>query len=209
MIDKDTKIKIEGIPEGYTEISNSPKTATFYPKDQWNKKDFQYSVNAPSIGMKSELIDGQWYWVCGCPDCAGVEKNFHTRYFICDDHNVCVSCKTKSKDLPEGVTRWGTSTGFRCSTCQDRINYNQKIEALEIFESEEHDNYDFLSENEIKCPHCGTLQSSDDRHESEKEIECETCNGLFDLEVEYSASYSTSINGDRVTLKSALKEKKA
>lgn len=204
MIDKDVKIKIEGIPEGYTERTHSGSNSVFYPKDKWNKSESEHTIPAPVKGMKSELIDGEWFWVCGCPSCLGVKEEKYP-YWVCETHDVCVDCGATRKEIKE--VPWGIcGVGFRCKPCQSKKDYRTKVEALEKFEKEEHSDYDFWHEYEIKCPHCGTIQSSDDRHESEKEIECETCEGLFDLEVEYSVSYSTSINGERVTLESILKE---
>lgn len=208
MIDKDTKILIKGIPEGYNERTHSGASSIFYPKGKWNKKEFEFQVSAPKKGMKSEFIDGAWYWVCGCPVCLGVEHNVHTGYFICEEHNVCVSCGVKSKDLPKGVTRLGAIPGFRCSTCQDKIDYKRKIEVLEKFESEEHDDWDFMYNDKMLCPHCGSEQDVTDTYESTDEIECSVCGGYYDVEIEYTPSYSTKINGDRVTSDSINKEYK-
>ncbi len=204
MMDKNTKIKIEGIPKGYTERTHSGSSSIFYPKGKWNKSEFEHKIKAPEKGLKSELIDGEWYWVCGCPPCLGIHSEKYA-YHVCEKHDICIDCGKTRKEITE--IPWGISgVGFRCRPCQNKLNKRIKIEALQKFESEEHDDFDFCYEDQIICPHCGTIQSPDDRYESQKEIECETCNGCFDLEVEYSASYSTSINGERVTLESVLKE---
>lgn len=55
-----------------------------------------------------------------------------------------------------------------------------------------HSEDDCCYTSSIICPYCATEQSSDDIHESKTGLECDTCGGEFDLEVEWSASYTTT-----------------
>jgi len=201
-MDKDTKIKIEGIPEGYTERTHSGNFAIFYSRDKWNKREFEHRIEAPERGLKSELIDGEWFWICGCPACMGIkDENFP--YHVCDKHDICTDCGKTRKEITE--TPWVImGVGFRCKPCQDKLDRRIKIDALEKFESEEHDDYDFHFEDEIICPHCGTTQNSDEIYESRDDETCETCGGVYGVDVEHSISYSTAIKGERITLKSVL-----
>jgi hypothetical protein len=200
MIDKNTKIKIDGIPEGYTVRRNSGNFSEFRKQGQNYHDSEEIRIEAPEKGLKSELINGEWFWVCGCSHCLGTEEDWC--YWVCDEHNVCVTCgihRSKLKEAP-----WGHQKGFRCKDCQDRINRENLIEALEKMEEKKYDECDYHAMDEVKCPHCDLEYQ--DIHESTKTT-CYRCGGEFDIEIEYNPSISTSIIGERVTLESIKKIK--
>lgn len=142
--------------------------------------------------MYAELIDGQWYWVNGCAECNGKERDWMT-YIECEEHNRCRSCSTNRKDINGAV--WGSKKGWICSSCYDA---EKSAERKEAFEKLDGDEPDCSYNDEIICPHCGSKISSDDMHESQ-DIECGVCYGKIYLEVEYSLHYSTTIKGERIT----------
>lgn len=207
MIDKNMKIKIDfdGSPKEWNCCHNGSSSVGFRRKSQ-RTFEYEYTFKNPEVGLKCEWLEDGWYWVCGCPVCAGIESNFDTRYFICDDHDNCVTCGINRGDIDH--TPWGVAGGWRCRDCQDKIDYSKKVLALEKYESGSHGELDTCHEDDIICPHCGTVQCSDDVHENSYDEICETCGGSYDLEINYSVSYSTEIKGDRITLESVLKDKK-
>ena len=111
-------------------------------------------VHPTDVAMYAELIDEEWYWVTGCVECKG-EKRDWMSYIECDEHNRCSSCSTNSKDLEEGVSRWGGKEGWTCSTCKEEKDLEIRKEAFGKFNSEDYDEWDFRSNDEIICPHCG------------------------------------------------------
>jgi len=144
--------------------------------------------------MYAELIDGKWYWVSGCTECLGKPRGMS--YIECHTHNRCRSCETNREDITESV--WGGLNGWICKPCYEAERLEIRRQAFEKFNEVKLDEDDFHYMDEIKCPHCGSEISSDDLHESQ-DIECEVCEGEITLEVEYTAYYSTSIKGERVT----------
>lgn len=115
-MNKNTKIKIEGIPEGFTErVHNGSYSDWRKPGQSWH--DSKFSLKAPEQGLKSGLIDGEWFWVCGCSKCFGTEESFC--YWVCDKHNICETCGIHRSKLNEPP--WGTRNGFRCKDCQSII----------------------------------------------------------------------------------------
>jgi hypothetical protein len=148
------------------------------------------------VAMYAELIDNEWYWVTGCSECKGEERGWVT-YIECDRHNICSSCSIPSKNLEEGVKRWGGKKGWTCGTCKDIKDLEIRETAFEKFNEEEHSEWDFTSNDEIICPHCGTELSSDEVYESQ-DMECYVCEGEIEVDVEFALTYSTSVKGKRV-----------
>jgi hypothetical protein len=144
------------------------------------------------VAMYAELIDGEWYWVTGCAECKGEPRNMMS-YVECDKHNVSKVCSIKSKDLPEGVVRWG-GDGWTCGTCKDARDAETRREAFEKLDGEEPDC--FYTDEPI-CPHCGSELGSDDLYESQ-DIECYVCEGNITVEVEFSRSFTTKVKGKRI-----------
>ena len=149
------------------------------------------------VAMYAELIDEEWYWVTGCAECKGEERDWML-YVECDKHNRCCECGTNTKDLAEGVTRWGGKLGWQCSTCKDARDVEIREEAFETFNENEFDEWDYYDTDNIKCPHCGSEIYNDDIYESE-DTECGVCEGEVHIEVNHSVTYTTSIKGKRIT----------
>ena len=126
--------------------------------------------------------------LCGCEPCLGSGKA-HS-YVVCVEHDRCVTCKCTRAQLTE--TPWGTRDGgWRCKPCQGALDAKRKAEALEAAAAKGHSEDDCCYVDNIICPHCATEQSRDDRNESDDGLECDTCGGLFDLEVDWSPRYTT------------------
>jgi len=143
--------------------------------------------------MYAELIDEKWYWVSGCAECNGKERDWMS-YIECEEHNRCRSCGTKRKDIKEDSV-WGGKNGWICNSCHESERSGIRREAFAALDGEEPD-CEYC--DEIICPHCGTTISNDDIHESQ-DLECDVCHGEISLEVDWTASYSTSIKGKRIT----------
>lgn len=194
-MDKHIKILIpEALPQWTDRIHSGAMKAI------WNSQTKHLPIlelSPPRRGLKSELIDGAWYWVVGCEKCLGTSNGF-ADYFVCDEHNVCVDCRTNRSEIEGAV--WGTKGGFRCQPCQTKLEQKLKREALEKVASKDYDEWDYQNNDEIVCPHCGTSHEPDQPSEG-KEI-CGICGGEYELNIEYSVTYSTTVVGERITLDS-------
>lgn len=184
---KDTKILIPEIPGEWTQRSYGGLTNT------WNSKFHstglpEVSLQAPQKGLYAERIDGAWYWVCNCPKCLG--KDSFCSFNQCETHDRCVSCNCSRDQLTEAP--WGVSGGWRCKPCQSKIHEAHKVHALENAAASGHSEDDCHYTDKILCPYCATEQSDDERHDSKKGLVCGVCDGKFDLEVEWTASYTTT-----------------
>lgn len=158
-----------------------------------NSDNCDVSLEHEKKEMYAKLIDGQWYWVNGCAECNGDDRNWMT-YVECEKHDVCSLCSIPRKEV-KGNSVWGGSKGWICKPCMEAKNLERRRQAFANLDGEEPDcSYN----SEIICPHCGSKISNDDIHENQ-DIECHVCEGEISLEVEYTAYYSTSIKGKRIT----------
>lgn len=158
-------------------------------------RDADIVIKAPRPELKAKLIDGEWYWINDCPECNGQAPQW--AYAKCDKHNVCVTCHKPRKDIKGTV--WGHKKGFRCVPCQEIINAAKRQEALERVASKEYDEWDYVGQDTVKCPHCASTYEPDCDTNGGEET-CEICGGVYSLEVEYTASYTTKVVGERQTL---------
>jgi hypothetical protein len=145
------------------------------------------------VAMYAELIDGEWYWVSGCAECNGEERDWMS-YVECDKHNRCSQCSINTKDLAEGVVRWGGKRGWTCGTCKDTMDLERRMEAFDKLNGEEPD---CLYTDEPICPHCGTEQGSDDLYESQ-DMNCYVCGGEMSIQVDFTRSFTTTVKGKRI-----------
>lgn len=141
--------------------------------------------------MYAELIEDKWYWVSGCSECNGKPRS--VSYIECEKHNVCKCCGISRKEIKGAV--WGGTKGWTCPSCHEEQKIETRREAFEKLDGEiPYTSY----ESEIICPHCGTKINSEGIHENQN-LDCYVCEGSFSLEVEYTASYSTTVIGKRKT----------
>lgn len=184
---RDTKILIPEIPGDWTQRSRSGSTQVW--NDPWYKTGLPtVRMDPPQKGLFAERIDGAWWWVCGCEKCLGnPEKD---SYSVCEEHDRCVSCNCTRAELTE--TPWGVRGGWRCKPCQQSLDAARKAQALAAAAASGHSEDDCTYTDKILCPYCASEQSSDDLHESQKGMTCDVCDGQFDLEIEYTASYTTT-----------------
>ena len=157
-----------------------------------NADNCDLSLEHENKAMYAELIDGQWYWVSGCAECNGKERDWMT-YIECEEHDRCRVCEINRKDLTEPP--WGGKKGWICKPCETERMADVRRKAFEKLDGEEPD---CVYMDKIICPHCGSELDSSDIYESQ-DMECHVCEGEIDLEVEWTATYSTSIKGERVT----------
>lgn len=186
---REVKILIPEIPGEWTQRTRSGSTQVWNDARHHSSEFPEVRLQAPQRGLFADRIDGAWYWVCGCEKCLGSGKAFN--YSPCDEHDRCVTCRCTPAELTE--TPWGgCDGGWRCRPCQDRLDAEAKETALAASAASGHSEDDCCSTNEIICPYCATEQSSDDRYDSATGLKCGTCGGEFDLEVEWTASYTTT-----------------
>ena len=178
-------IKIEhDIPDEWGAPTRSGNTA-IWEKYKGREKTTLLKLEAPKRAWKAEKIDGVWHWVCACPDCIGKEERFP--YQKCDEHNVCVQCGTHRSELTE--TPWGHERGFLCVPC----NEADKKAAIEAFQAEEHNDFDFEYNHHIKCPYCGAENGTDcdDYGPDEFERQCGTCESTIIVTPHHEVTWST------------------
>jgi hypothetical protein len=158
-----------------------------------NSENCDVSLEHKNREMYAKLIDGEWYWVSGCAECNGKPRDWMS-YIECEEHNVCRSCGIKRKDVKEDSV-WGGKHGWICNSCHKIEESGIRREAFAALDGEEPDcSYC----NEIICPHCGSEINNDDIYESQ-DLECHICQGELSLEVDWTASYSTTVKGKRIT----------
>ncbi len=86
--------------------------------------------------MYAELIDGQWYWLNGCAECNGEERDWMT-YIECEEHDRCRTCNTNRKDIKGSV--WGGKEGWQCKPCHESEHLEIRRIAFEQLDGEEPD----------------------------------------------------------------------
>lgn len=188
---KDTKILIPEIPGHWTQRTRSGSTQVF--NDRWHENGLpEVRLEPPIKGLMAERIEGAWYWVCGCDVCLGNDKSF--TYSPCERHDRCVTCDCTRAELSEApwggvLGRW---RGWQCKPCASKRAAERKAEALAAAAAKGFSEDDCSYTDDILCPHCGSKQSADDIHEDAKGRECNVCEGMFDLELHYSVSYTTT-----------------
>lgn len=197
-MDKNTKILIPEISGEWTERIRSGNT------NIWNESRNgephrnglpEVRLAPPEAGLFAERIDGAWYWISGCSKCNGDDKSYS--YSVCDKHNVCQLCGTHRSKLTGTV--WGRRDGFACAPCQSREDEALKAEALAKVAENAYDEWDYRCQDECKCPHCATVIHIESEDYGDKNMECDTCGGMFELVTEYSVSFTTTVIGKRIT----------
>ena len=195
---KDTKILIPEIPGEWTERKRSGSKCTW--NDGWYGKPHRnglpyVELNAPEKGLYAERIDGAWYWVSGCAKCTGSGERYS--YSVCDMHDVCRLCSINRSKLTE--TPWGHPDGFTCKPCQDAEDAVAKAAALARVAETDYDEWDYRNLGECKCPHCATVIHIEAEDYRDQNMECDTCGGLFELQIEFEPNFTTTVIGERVT----------
>lgn len=150
--------------------------------------------------MYADLIDEKWYWVNGCSHC----DSSQSPYVVCDEHDKCISCKRPRSEFKEAV--WGCHNNtWRCNNCQEAIDAIAKQQALErvaqkVEESGEYDKWEYCNQDNIKCPHCATeIEPCTADGVPEGKETCDICGGKYEIEPDYSITYSTTVVGERLT----------
>jgi hypothetical protein len=197
-VDKNTKILIPEISGEWTERLRSGST------NIWNEARNgephrnglpEVRLAPPEVGLYAERIDGAWYWVSGCGKCNGTGESYS--YVVCDKHNVCSLCGTHRSKIAGTV--WGRRDGFACEPCQSREDAAAKAEALAKVAESAYDAWDYRNQDECKCPHCAIVIHIESEDYGDKNMDCDTCGGEFELTTEYSVTFTTKVIGERIT----------
>lgn len=125
-----------------------------------------------------------------CDICEGNKKSwaFGGR---CEEHDVCLICKTKRKELSD--TPWAHRDGIVCRPCQHKEHERIKDAALAAMHKN-YDPWDYDSLDLPKCPYCDLEVDHPWDYswdQSEKEIRCDRCDNSF-LVVDQPRVYFTS-----------------
>lgn len=153
-----------------------------------NRDNSDVILEHENKAMYAELIDGEWYWINGCAECNGKDRDWMT-YVECDNHDRCSVCFISRKEIQGPVH--ASKKGWICKPCNESKKLETKTGAFKKLDGEEPD---CSYRDNIICPHCGSEISNDDIHES-RDLVCHVCEGEMTVEVEYTASYSTTIKG--------------
>lgn len=185
---KDTRLTptMERVRSGRTQLfrEKNPEDRSFISSD-----NADVILEHERKEMYAELIDGVWYWVNGCSQCNGYERSKYS-YIECEKHDVCRVCSAPRKDF-DGPVMGGLS-GWTCKPCYQKEKEERKRLAIEKFNKEEHHDYEFMSNDEIICPNCGSTIYDEEFYQS-GDIICDVCDIEFEVEVEYSRSFTTRL----------------
>lgn len=151
-------------------------------------------IKPPEKHLYAQKIEGEWWWVNGCAECNGRPRDWMT-YIECDKHNVCRTCGTPRSKLTEPP--WGGKHGWQCKPCADAEKASLKEARLQAMADQEYDEWDFRYQDKVKCPHCGSAYQPDTDIEDGEQT-CEICDGQYQLEVEYTPTYTTKLVGERL-----------
>lgn len=101
----------------------------------------------------------------------------------CEEHDVCIGCRIKRKDLTD--TPWGVRVGaFQCKSCEAR---ERRIGVTE----RQAKGFSHDWENEITCPHCGYKISDSWECGEDGTQGCSECELPFTFERHTMVYYST------------------
>ena len=206
-------LKIEKISDkrlsGYVNRTRSGSTQVFYTGNDsrdWDRykaegvgrlrnitmheKPDTIRLEPPEKHYYAELIDGEWWWLNGCAECNGRQRDWMT-YIECEKHNVCRTCSTPRAQLKEPP--WAGKHGWQCKPCAEAEHEEEKAAALAAM-PEEYDKWDYHHEDSVKCPHCNyKFEDSGDGEfyqEGTKDIDCPRCDNTFEVEVSISFNYT-------------------
>lgn len=192
-MDQNTKILIPDIPGEWDRYSRQGNTSVW--NDVWHKNGLpEIKKVPPERGMSAKNIEGKWYWVSDCAECNGQDPSYV--YIKCEAHDVCVTCQIPRTEISGGA--WGHKRGFRCKPCQSTLDAEERASKLKSVSDSEYDEYDYLFQDEIICPHCGDKTEPEGEQNSDSE-ECEVCGGDYSIETNVEVTYSTRVVGERVT----------
>ena len=153
-------------------------------------------IEAPESHHYAELIEGEWWWLNGCGECNGNDRG-HPTYIECEKHNGCRTCKATRGEITE--TPWGGLNGWQCCPCATAEHETKKAAALAAM-PEEHDKWDYIGNDEVKCPYCNLeIQDSGDGElytQGDQDIDCARCDNTFTLTTEFNPTYTMNRKGE-------------
>lgn len=151
-------------------------------------------MQPPEKHYYAKLINGEWWWVNGCGQCNGRQRDFST-YIECETHDVCRTCQESRSNVD---TAWGGKDGWQCGECHDREAAEARTTALEKVASREYDEWDYRHTDNIVCPHCASFYEFDYCDVPEGDEICEVCGGEYTVEPCYSVTFTTECKGERI-----------
>ena len=124
-----------------------------------------------------------------CEVCETGKYNAYKHQNLCEEHDVCVDCGVKRKDLQQSP--WFSSKGaFQCKPCEE------KQRAARIAKRKESE-IDHEYTDEVVCPHCGyEFSDSWEMPESDDAVDCPDCHEVFSMERNIEITYVTKKNSD-------------
>jgi len=125
-----------------------------------------------------------------CYACEGTKPEDWFDY-RCEEHNTCVACGKKRSEITCDI--WEQRIGFICADCRTK----RVEDRIKAFQSEEHDECDFYSDDVIICPICGYEHKCDGEdpafyEDGDHEFTCADCDNKFNVNTYVSTSYQTS-----------------
>jgi hypothetical protein len=214
--DKKVELINDSRLKGYTKRTRSGSTQIFYTGG--DERDFEryrkeggtgvnngivkmhdkpdtIRIEPPQKHYYSKLIDGEWWWVNGCSQCNGKARSWLT-YVECDIHDVCRTCGGDGGSK----TRYGGQNGWQCKKCYEYEKAQKKRDALLAMEDKEYDEWDYIQNDKVVCPHCDSSYDHD-CEPPDGEEECDVCGGTYSVEPIYSVTFTTRCVGERLTSK--------
>lgn len=131
--------------------------------------DPDFTIDPPEKHIYAELIDNQWCWVNGCPECKGEEPTYRNTYIKCVTHDVCCICSIPRDQLKE--IPWSDPKGFKCKPCVDKTR----------------------GTNQVTCPYCNyEFEDSYSYYDSNDDVAvCDQCDNKFMVTAEQSITFTT------------------
>lgn len=159
------------------------------PQVEMHDKPDTIRLTPPEKHYFAELIDGEWWWLNGCAECNGWERDSWGSYIECEKHDVCRTCSIPRAEITD--TPWGGKQGWQCKPCANKEAAELKAERLEAFAEADYSESHFWYNDKVICPHCASEYEPHDPDEWNGTQVCEVCDNEFTVEVEYSVTYST------------------
>lgn len=108
-------------------------------------------------------------------------------------------CELRCSQIHANRHPLGPSDGFICKPCRDQEDVTAKAAVLAKVAEAEYDKWDYRNQDERKCPQCATVIHIESEDYADKNMDGNTCAGLFSLQLEYCVTFTTTVIGERVT----------
>lgn len=111
-------------------------------------------------------------------------------YIECERHNVCRDCGKPRSNFNGSVM--GGKHGWQCHGCYEKEKEETRRSALDAFDEENYNEFNYWREDEAKCPYCDTDSEFEYCGEDSPEpITCDVCGNTFRIELDFEIKYTT------------------